>query len=237
MSDRWARILGVVVVIALAWVGVYWYRSAQPPISFDGAGPSTAVAKAPPPQPQPQSRPVLVDLPKPQPKTAPVPLVPTKSPPKGQATQPRPDPAPRTTAPIVEPPRFSDYTVKSGDTLEQIATMELGSAKNADAIRRANPLKDMTRLKAGDVIRIPLDPTNIQGKPSPDAPPPAPPAGHQEETVEYTVRAGDTLSKIAKEQYGDVSYKDFIFKANRDRIRSEHSLREGQRLRLPPKPK
>jgi nucleoid-associated protein YgaU len=238
MPDKWARILGVVVVIALGWVGVYWWMSpSQPKISFDGSGPGAAMAKAP--APQQREKPVMVDVKR-------SPLVkqggqgaPTSPlPPKTDARQSRTkqDLSPPVTGPVVEPPRFNSYTVRDGDTIESIATMELGSAKLADAIRRANPLKDMTRLKTGDVIRIPVDPTNIQGKPSPSAPAPTPPAGQTEVAVEYTVKAGDSLSKIAKEQYGNTSYKDLIFQANRDRLKTENSLREGQKLRLPPKP-
>ena len=137
----------------------------------------------------------------------------------------------------VIPPRFRDYTIRNGDTMELIAERELGSRKMADALRSANALMDPEHLKVGRTIRIPLDPSNIQGKPVQEspvaAPAPAPPA----QASEYTVKSGDTLSGIAKAQYGSTRFKDLIFEANRDRLASEDDVREGQKLRIPPKPR
>lgn len=135
----------------------------------------------------------------------------------------------------VVPPAFREYTVRQGDTLEGIARRELGAARHADAISRANPYTNLDPLRTGLVIRLPLDPANIQGVPvRPSPTPPAPPP--QVEVEEYTVRPGDTLSRIALQHYGSVRYKDLIFQANRDRLRSEDALSVGQSLRLPPKP-
>ena len=53
---------------------------------------------------------------------------------------------------------------------------------------------------------------------------------------EYTVKSGDTLSKIAKEQYGSTKYDEFLYMANRDRLKNKDELGLGQKLRLPPKP-
>lgn len=242
--DKWARILGVVVLTSIAWIGFYWWMSpdSKAPISFDSAGPATAAAKAPPPQPQ--AKPVLADLPKgkPQVKPAPTPDThPVSEPPVVREPEPTPVQPPvqtRPTPPAVVPPRFNEYTVRAGDTLASIATMELGNSKFVDAIRRANPLKDMDKLKVGDRIRIPQDPTNIQGKPSPDSPPPRPPAVKQEAMPEYTVKAGDTLSKISVSQYGSAGYVEVILLANRDRLpKGATSLKPGQKLRIPPKQK
>lgn len=49
----------------------------------------------------------------------------------------------------------------------------------------------------------------------------------------YTVQAGDTLSKISREMYGDSARWTEIFQANRDLLPSQNSLRPGQILRIP----
>ena len=50
----------------------------------------------------------------------------------------------------------------------------------------------------------------------------------------YTVREGDTLSAIAKREYGDASEWRAIFEANRDRIEDPDRIYPGQDLDLPP---
>jgi nucleoid-associated protein YgaU len=51
-----------------------------------------------------------------------------------------------------------------------------------------------------------------------------------------TVQAGDSLSKIAKREYGDASKWHAIFEANRDKIKNPDLIHPGQVLTLPPNP-
>ena len=49
----------------------------------------------------------------------------------------------------------------------------------------------------------------------------------------YTVVSGDSLSKIAKRQYGDANKWHAIFDANRDKIDDPDLIHPGQVLKLP----
>lgn len=49
----------------------------------------------------------------------------------------------------------------------------------------------------------------------------------------YTIKSGDTLSKIAKEAYGDASAYDKIFEANREVIGDPDKIYPGQQIRIP----
>ena len=49
----------------------------------------------------------------------------------------------------------------------------------------------------------------------------------------YTVKAGDTLSKIAKDTYGDASQWKKIQAANADLIRDPDKIQQGWTLKLP----
>jgi nucleoid-associated protein YgaU len=49
----------------------------------------------------------------------------------------------------------------------------------------------------------------------------------------YTVKAGDTLSKIAKEQLGDASKYRQLFDANRSVLSDPDKIYPGQVLQLP----
>ncbi len=51
--------------------------------------------------------------------------------------------------------------------------------------------------------------------------------------VFYTVESGDTLSKIAKEHYGDASKYHAIFEANRPMLKDPDKIYPGQVLRIP----
>lgn len=52
-------------------------------------------------------------------------------------------------------------------------------------------------------------------------------------SLRYTVRSGDTLSRISVKVYGAPSRWSDIYQANRDRLSSENALRVGQELRIP----
>jgi nucleoid-associated protein YgaU len=49
----------------------------------------------------------------------------------------------------------------------------------------------------------------------------------------YTVKAGDTLSKIAKEYLGNANDYMKIFEANKDQLTNPDMIKPGQVLRLP----
>lgn len=49
----------------------------------------------------------------------------------------------------------------------------------------------------------------------------------------YTVKAGDTLSKISREFYGDAHEYMRIFYANRDKLRDPDKIQVGQHLIIP----
>ena len=50
----------------------------------------------------------------------------------------------------------------------------------------------------------------------------------------YTVKAGDTLSKISKQFYGDADEYMRIFYANRDQLNDPDKIQVGQQLAIPP---
>lgn len=49
----------------------------------------------------------------------------------------------------------------------------------------------------------------------------------------YTIESGDTLSKIAKQHYGDANKWNDLFEANREVIKDPDKIYPGQRIRLP----
>lgn len=135
-------------------------------------------------------------------------------------------------------PVFDDYVVRAGDHFERISMRVYGTRRHAMAIGRANPLLDPRKLRAGMTIRVPRDPENIQGVPVDESgePETRPVPQNAPETIEYTVKRGDTLSGIAKAFYGSTRHVDFLYEANRDRLASRDDLRLGQVLRVPPMP-
>jgi nucleoid-associated protein YgaU len=49
----------------------------------------------------------------------------------------------------------------------------------------------------------------------------------------YTVKSGDTLSKIAKHMLGDANAYPAIFEANRDQLSDPDKIKPGQVLKIP----
>lgn len=52
----------------------------------------------------------------------------------------------------------------------------------------------------------------------------------------YTVKSGDSLSKIAKKKYGNANLWKAIFEANKDRIKNPDLIQVGWELKIPAKP-
>jgi nucleoid-associated protein YgaU len=75
--------------------------------------------------------------------------------------------------------------------------------------------------------------SNVQGGASSTAPPPQTAPAPVKEPRIYTVVSGDSLSKIAKREYGKASLWPRIFEANKDQIKNPDLIHPGQKLRIP----
>ena len=79
--------------------------------------------------------------------------------------------------------------------------------------------------------------SNVQSGSSSTAPSPAPAStssmGASTAARTYTVVSGDSLSKIAKREYGDATKWHAIFEANRDKIKDPDLIHPGQVLTIP----
>jgi nucleoid-associated protein YgaU len=51
----------------------------------------------------------------------------------------------------------------------------------------------------------------------------------------YVVKSGDSLSKIAKAEYGNANDWNRIFEANQDILKDPDKIYPGQKLKIPPK--
>ncbi len=100
--------------------------------------------------------------------------------------------------------RYIEYSVQAGDSLYNIAA-QFGSA--ADLIKKANSLEDKHVIKAGQTLKVPLPASEML----------------------YTVRSGDSLSKIANRFR--VPLKSLIEENN---LKS-HMLMADQQIRIPVK--
>ena len=63
--------------------------------------------------------------------------------------------------------------------------------------------------------------------------PTAAPTGAPATAKTYTVKSGDTLSKIAKEFLGDANAYMEIFNANKDQLSDPDKIKPGQVLKIP----
>lgn len=236
-TDTPSRMFGLVCVLILVWVGVYWlYQPTTPAAMPHQREPSslTTMDTRPPPvqETPPPSAPPVAAAPKIEPIAAPAP-------------PPQPEPVATEPREKVVPPKFRQIVVRAGDTsFEVIAARELGDRRKWDVIARANPFVTSDRLKPGKtVLNIPLDPGNIQGKVvveggSPQAASAAEPASASKpvETT-YVVQADDTLWSIARKVYKRGSAWRTIYEANRDVIKDPDRPPPGATLKIPPAPK
>ena len=93
-----------------------------------------------------------------------------------------------------------------------------GSPLSSNPLSSPAPKADFSDVQSGSSTTAPATPA----------------AGAAAET--YTVKSGDSLSKIAKQAYGDGSKWRAIFDANRDQLEDPDLIHPGQVLKLPAQP-
>ncbi len=92
--------------------------------------------------------------------------------------------------------------------------------------------KEKASLVAGNIQGV--SSVNDNGLTAPAAAAPAAGATAAGATRYYTIKSGDTLSKVAKEMYGDAGDYQKIYDANKEVIGSDmDKIYPGQQLRIP----
>src|SRR5699024_3676556 len=128
---------------------------------------------------------------------------------------------------VTTPDGTVTYTEQKGDTLGFITTNYYGNNAQRNALYRANIEAFRAtngQLRPGMTLVIP---ETLGGGERLSYP-----VAGEGETL-YTVKAGDTLSKIAQSVYGDMwRYKD-IFERNSDRLKNANTIYEGQVIVMP----
>lgn len=171
----------------------------------EGSGPGGETTNAPPAFVEPTNPPVVAEPVVPVPASNPAPVVVEPTPP----TQPVPAPPPSSA---------QEYTIAKGDSFTTIGKKFGVSAKE---IADANPGVDSTKLKIGAKLHIPAATTTAAGAPAGAEP------SNGGQT--YTVKSGDTLSKIAKDHGTNIKSLRAANNLKTDRITV------GQKLKLPGK--
>ncbi len=225
MDSGASRLVLLVAMLAGLWIVVYWITpepnraEKTPPITFDdpSAGAINEEYGAEPP--------LIID-----------PLAGTDTDPEPTTVEPPEQ------SPVVIAPTFFEYTWKRGDDLATLAEQFFGDPDLAMVISKANPSRDMRRIKPGTVLRIPEDPHNIQGL---DVDPvtgeviaQAPDSIDKGNVTEYVVERNDTLTGIAYALYGKAALWTVIRDANLHQLKRKDGsdIRPGMRLVIPPPP-
>src|SRR5918995_1808759 len=92
-----------------------------------------------------------------------------------------------------------------------------GQVKNQDEVNKIwDAIKTVPDWRNDIVAEVTIDPAA---------------AAAADET--YTVKSGDTLSKIAKEHLGDANAYMQIFEANKDQLSDPDKIKPGQVLKIP----
>ncbi len=135
--------------------------------------------------------------------------------------------------------RYITHTLQADETIATLAERYYGDYRKFHLIAEYNELEDATKVKVGQEIKIPViegtpiiaDPATIQTD-----------SGESSEALPgeiitvkrfiiHTVQPEESLSKLAKMYYGDLSKFDVIAKFNS--IEDGTSLKVGQELKIP----
>ena len=151
-------------------------------------------------------------------------------------------PAPGVSVPLNDGSGEFLYTIKSGDTLTRIAAYYYGDANVYKLIYERNKdiLKDADTNYAGQVITLPSYAAVAQFRAAAQQPAVAKPAPGVSVPLNdgsgeflYTVRSGDSLSRIAAYYYGDANVYKLIYARNKDTLPNANMIYAGQTIILP----
>lgn len=251
MKDASSRMFLVVLLLVGVWVVTYWFYEPAaarfPAATMDGAtqpvtqnGPiaasSSGASPVPPPATDSSAVPPATKI--------------TLDPPRETASTPTRTPEALATITMIERPQFREYSVQKGDTSwKAIAGRSevFGDRSKWEIVARANPLVSEDRLKPGrTILRIPLDPDNIQGRvvevpqralkgaeSTPQANPSVPASTPPPAEKTYVIVPGDSLWTIAEKMYGKGAKWRVIYDANRDVLKDPDRPPNGATLRIP----
>jgi len=135
------------------------------------------------------------------------------------------------TAPATPAAGMTQYTIKSGDTLEGIARAQMGDGQKWQLIAAANPGLDPKALKIGQKITIPASTTTASKDKA------AAPAGSSTAAPNtYTVQKGDTLIELSRKFYGNDAEWKRILEANATTLKGDaKAIAPGMKLVIPAK--
>lgn len=124
-----------------------------------------------------------------------------------------------------------------GSNISDVAVRYDNGAVSLQGEAKSQAAKEKAALIAGNVKgveRVDDSGIRVAGAPQPAAQGAAQPAAPAPAPVQfYTIKSGDTLSKIAKEFYGDANAYNKIFEANREVIGHPDKIYPGQQIRIP----
>ena len=135
-------------------------------------------------------------------------------------------------APAAPAAGTTQYTIKSGDTLEGIARAQMGDGQKWQLIAAANPGLDPKALKIGQKITIPASTATASKDKA------ATPAGSSTAAAPntYTVQKGDTLIELSRKFYGNDAEWKRILEANATTLKGDaKAIAPGMKLVIPAK--
>ncbi|MCP3904031.1 MAG: LysM peptidoglycan-binding domain-containing protein [Planctomycetes bacterium] len=142
------------------------------------------------------------------------------------------------------------HRVQSGESLTSICTRYYGKPNLFDRLARHNGLENANAIHVGQRLEIPpiemlvpkraepaappRTPAEAEAAPSAAPPTPAPRAAATAPGPKtYTVRDGDSLSRIAGRRLGSMNRWPALYEANRDQLETPDDLRPGMKLKIP----
>ena len=124
---------------------------------------------------------------------------------------------------------FQGAATQEGDKLHFKGTVGSEDEKN----QIWNALKTVPDWQKDIVADIKVNQSASRAAAAPASQAAAPASSAQAATETYTVQAGDTLSKIAREHLGDANAYMKIFNENKDQLTDPDKIKPGQVLKLP----